>query len=179
VTRPLVSLALLLGLAPGPLSAQAVRFSQHAEVTQGIGNTQVTIVYNRPSARGRTLFGKGGVVAWGKAWCPGADEATTITLSKDLLVGGQPLAAGKYSIWAIPGPEEWTLIFSRAADVFHIPYPGESQDALRIKLKPQQAGGGGAFMESLAFYFPAADSNRALLNLHWGETVVQVPLAVK
>jgi len=72
----------------------------------------------------------------------------------------QPLAAGKYSIWAIPGPDEWTLIFSRAADVFHIPYPGEARDALRLKVKPQA----GPFLESLAFYFPAADAERALLN---------------
>ena len=87
------------------------------------------------------------------------------------------LAAGKYSIWAIPDPDEWTLIFSRAADVFHIPYPGEAHDALRLKVKPQAEAG--PFMESLAFYFPAADTGGALLNLHWGETIVQVPLAVK
>src|SRR6059058_366912 len=79
----------------------------------------------------------------------------------------------KYSIWAIPDSAEWTLIFSKAADVFHIPYPGPAQDALRVAVKPQA----GPFMEALAFYFPAADADRALLNLHWGETVVQVPLA--
>ena len=170
-----MKLAVLL-IAPAVLPAQIPK-SQHATVTQLVGTTQVTIVYNRPSARGRTLFGSGGVVPWGKVWCPGADTATTIAVSRDMVVGGQPLAAGKYSIWAIPGPDEWTLIFSRAADVFHIPYPGEAQDALRLRVRPQH--GGGAFMESLAFYFPAADADRALLNLHWGETIVQVPLAVK
>ena len=169
------ALAAVMLLSPAAVAAQVPK-SQHATVTQILGTTQVTIVYNRPSARGRTLFGSGGVVPWGKVWCPGADTATTIALSRDMLVGGQPLAAGKYSIWAIPGPGEWTLIFSRAADVFHIPYPGEAQDALRLKLKPQP---GGPFMESLAFYFPAADAERALLNLHWGETIVQLPLAVK
>ena len=92
-----------------------------------------------------------------------------------MVVGGQPLAAGKYSLWAIPGPDEWTLILSRAADVFHMPYPGAAQDALRLTVKPQA----GPFMESLAFYFPAAAADRALLNLHWGETIVQVSLAVK
>ncbi len=172
--RALAAVALV---TPLPLATQAPK-SQHATVTQVVGTSQVTIVYNRPSARGRTLFGRGGVVPWGRVWCPGADTATTIALSRDMMVAGQPLAAGKYSIWAIPGPDEWTLIFSRAADVFHIPYPGEAQDALRLKVKPQSAGGA-PFMESLAFYFPAADAERALLNLHWGETIVQVPLAVK
>ncbi len=167
------TLAPLLWLPAAAVAAQ--RPSQHASVTQQIGSTQVTIVYNRPSARGRTLFGKDGVVAWGRVWCPGADAAGTIAVSTDVTIGGQPLAAGKYSIWAIPGPDEWTLIFSRAADVFHVPYPGESKDALRLKVKPQA----GPFMESLAYYFPAVDGDRALLNLHWGETVVQVPLAAR
>ena len=170
------ALAAVILLPPAVVPAQ-VRTSQRATVTQLVGTTEVTIVYNRPNARGRTLFGKGGVVPWGKVWCPGADEATTIALSRDMVVGGQSLAAGKYSMWAIPDPDEWTLIFSRAADVFHIPYPGEAQDALRLKVKPQ--AGGAPFMESLAFYFPAADRDRALLNLQWGETIVQVPLNLK
>jgi Protein of unknown function (DUF2911) len=163
----------LAALVLAPLAgvrAQAVPFSQRASVTQRLGNTEVTIAYGRPNARGRKLFG--GVVPWGEVWCPGADQATAISLSNDLLVGGQRLAAGNYSVWAIPDTAEWTLIFSRAANVFHIPYPGASQDALRIKVKPQT----GAFMESLAFYFPSANADRALLNLQWGETIVEVPI---
>ena len=160
---------LLLVPAAG-VCAQAVPFSQRAAVTQFVGTTEVTIAYGRPNARGRKLFG--GIVAWGQVWCPGADQATAITLSKDVLIGGQRLAAGKYSIWAIPDTAAWTLIFSRAADVFHIPYPGASNDALRLTVKPQS----GPFMETLAFYFPSANADRALLNLQWGETIVQVPI---
>ena len=163
-------LTLWLAIPGAALPAQA-RKSQHATVMQAIGATQVTIVYNRPGARGHKLFGE--LVPWGKVWCPCADEATTIAVTRDVLVAGQRLPAGKYSIWAIPGPAEWTVIFSKAADVFHIPYPGPDQDALRVTVKPQA----GPFMEALAFYFPAADADRAVLNLHWGETVVPVPLA--
>lgn len=164
------ALAALLLVPLAILSAQAVPFSQRAAVTQMIGNTEVTIAYGRPNARGRKLFG--GVVHWGEVWCPGADSATAIALSKDVLIGGQRLAAGTYSIWAIPDTAEWTLIFSRAAHVFHIPYPGASQDALRIRVKPQT----GPFVESLAFSFPSANADRALLDLQWGETIVQVPI---
>ena len=163
-------LTLLLAVPGAALPAQA-RKSQHATVMQAMGATEVTIVYNRPAARGRKLFGE--LVPWGKVWCPGADQATTLAVTRDVLVAGQRLPAGKYSIWAIPGPAEWTVIFSKAADVFHIPYPGPDQDALRVTVKPQA----GQFMEALAFYFPAADADRAVLNLHWGETVVPVPLA--
>lgn len=167
---PAAALGVLLLVSTAGARAQAVPFSQRAAVTQLLGNTEVTIAYGRPNARGRKLFG--GIVAWGEVWCPGADQATAITLSKDVLIGGQRLAAGKYSMWAIPDTAAWTLIFSRAADVFHIPYPGASKDALRLTVKPQS----GPFMETLAFYFPSANADRALLNLQWGETIVQVPI---
>src|SRR5256714_11679320 len=120
-------LALSLVLPWAALPAQASK-SQHATVTQAIGATQVTTAYNRPAARGRKLFGE--LVPWGKVWCPGADEATTIALGKDVVVAGQPLAAGKYSIWAIPGPDEWTLIFSRRPTASTTPIPGPPQEPL-------------------------------------------------
>ncbi|HYK82318.1 MAG TPA: DUF2911 domain-containing protein [Gemmatimonadales bacterium] len=169
--RPALALTLLA--LPVTLAAQAARQSQPASLMQRLGQTTVTVDYNRPSARGRTLFG--GVVAWGRVWNPGADQATTLAFTSDVFVGGQPLRAGKYSLWAIAQPDEWTLIFSKAADVFHVPYPGAREDALRIKLKPSR----GPFMETLAFYFPTVEPDRALLNLHWGETIVQIPIALK
>lgn len=162
----------IAGAAPGGLEAQAVRRSQRGTVSQTIATTTITVIYNRPSARGRTLFG--GVVRFGRVWNPGADEATTLTVSKDVRIAGQPLAAGKYSLWVIPaerGP--WTLIFSRAANVFHVPYP-QGQDALRVSLEPER----GAFMETLAFYFPVVEADSTVLRLHWGETVLPIPLAV-
>jgi hypothetical protein len=86
-------------------------------------------------------------------------------------VNGATLPAGTYSVWAIPDTARWTMIFSRAAHVFHIPYP-EGQDALRVNAVPRTA----PHMETLAFYFPMVDSTRAELVLHWGET--EVPLAI-
>ncbi|HEX4628438.1 MAG TPA: DUF2911 domain-containing protein [Gemmatimonadales bacterium] len=172
MTRSLTFLAAGLVLAPSALPAQATHLSQPATVTQRLGKTLVTIVYNRPSARGRKLFG--GVVAWGRVWCPGADSATTIAFSANVRVAGQPLAAGKYSVWAIPTAEEWTVIFSKAADVFHVPYPGAAQDALRITVKPKA----GPFFETLAFYFPSVESDQAVLALHWGETIVPIHIAL-
>lgn len=78
---------------------------------------------------------------------------------------------GTYSIWAIPGPEEWTFILSHAAKVFHEPYPA-GKDALRISLRQET----GPHMETLGFYFPMVDSDSALLYLHWGEAVVPIRL---
>lgn len=130
------------------------------------------MVYNRPVARGRELFGA--LVPYGEIWNPGADEATRIELSHDITIAGHPLPAGKYSIWAIPHPEEWTLIFSRAWDVEHVPYL-DGEDALRIRVRPQPA----RHMESLGFYFPVADADSAVLALHWGRRMLSLPLRVR
>ena len=139
---------------------------------QQIAGTKITINDNRPVARGRELFGK--LVPYGTIWNPGADDATSITISTPITVNGQKLAAGAYTIWANPGPDEWTWIFSKAYPVFHIPYPGEAKDALRLKLKPRAA----SHMETLAFYFSVADGKKAELVLHWGTVAVPVEIVV-
>src|SRR5687768_11547128 len=144
------------------------RRSQPARVTQRMGTTEVTVVYNRPTARGRELFGA--LVPWDSIWNPGADEATRIEVDEDVLIEGQKLPAGRYSMWAIPQPQEWTLILSRAWNVQHRPYPGD--EVMRLRVRPRSAG----HMESLVFYFPAADTASTELVLHWGETAVPMSL---
>ena len=149
-----------------------VKPSQSGSVWQQIANTEVTITYDRPVARGRELFG--GIVSFGEFWNPGANDATAIAFSRDVTINGHALPAGTYSLWAIPDPNRWTIIFSRAADVFHEPYPGEEHDALRFMATP----GFGAHMETLAFYFAEVERKDAELRLHWGETYIPFNITV-
>lgn len=149
--------------------AQAPRPSQHGSVTQQVAGTTITVDYNRPVARGRSLFGS--LVPYGRVWCPGADSCTTIQFSTDVKVNGRPLAHGTYSLWAEPQPERWTMIFNSAQPVFHTRYPHD-KDVLRVQATPRQ----GSHMETLAFYFPVVDGNHAELVLHWGSVVV--PLSI-
>ena len=148
-----------------------VRKSQAAAVSQRVANTEITVTYSRPVARGRPLFGS--LVPFDEVWNPGADQATAVAFTRDVQVNDQPLPAGKYSLWAIPRPARWTIIFNRAADVYHTPYPGEQQDALRLEVRPEK----GPHMEALTFYFPIVEGKDAVLRLHWGE--VMVPLAIR
>jgi hypothetical protein len=159
---PILSLAVACSL-----SAQVPK-SQHGSVTQRVATTDIAIVYNRPTARGRELFGH--LVPWGRLWHPGADSATTIAFSKDVTIEGHLLAAGRYTLWTIPHepPKPWTVIFNRGTGVWHTNYPGESQDALRVEATPES----GAHMETLTYYFPMVDADSAVLRLHWGTTVV-------
>jgi hypothetical protein len=160
-------------LAPLAAAAQGIPWSQHGTVSQRVGFTDISISYNRPVARGRELFGK--LVKWGKVWHPGADSATTIDFSRNVLIEGKPLVAGQYTLWAIPDTASWTVIFSRAVHVFHIPYPGESHDALRVAVTPVQ----GSYMEVLAYEFPVVGPDSAVLQLHWGATIVPLRIRTK
>ncbi len=155
-----------------PLDLDEVKASQSGSVSQTVATTEIVVTYDRPVARGRELFG--GIVAYGEIWNPGANDATKISISRPITINGSPLEAGSYSIWAIPDPNEWTVIFSRAADVYHTPYPGEEHDALRLMVAPRQ----GDHMETMAFYFAAVEKKDTELRLHWGETVIPFQITV-
>ena len=146
--------------------------SQPATVSQTIANTDVTIKYSRPVARGRQLFGA--LVPWDQVWHPGANDATNITFSRDVQVQGKPLGKGKYGIWAIPRTDMWTVIFSKDAEVWHQPYPGDAKDVLRVDCRSER----GAHMETLSFYFPVVEGKDAVLRMHWGEVVVPIAISV-
>ena len=165
-------ITVLLAIAATALSceSQTIRKSQLATVSQMVGGTRIDIVYRRPVARGRELFG--GIVPFGRPWSPSADSAALFTTTTDLDIAGSTLKAGRYTIWMIPERETWTVIFSSAQPAFHLPYP-QGRDALRVNA----AGRQGDHLETLAFYFPMVDADSAVLSMHWGRTVV--PLAIK
>jgi hypothetical protein len=142
---PLVAAA--LGVA-APGKAQMIPWSQYGSVTQRLGDTEIQIRYRRPVARGRELFG--GIVNWGEPWTPGADSATTVRFSTDVIVDGTPLPAGTYSIWMIPDPESWTHL---------APEPGQH-------------------METLTFHFPRVNGPQATLAFQWGTTMIRIPIEI-
>jgi hypothetical protein len=170
-TLALIASTVTVWAAPSACAAQGYPASQRGRVEQTIAFTDIAVVYGRPVARGRVLFGDSALVKWGNIWHPGADSATTIRFSQDVLVEGRTVKAGDNSVWLIPqasGP--WTFILNRAAHVFHQPYPGETTDALRLEITPER----GAHMETLAFYFPVVLRDDAVMRIHWGDTMLPV-----
>jgi hypothetical protein len=157
-----------------PVAAQAPPASQRGTVSQTINGTIVSVTYDRPNARGRTLFSDEGIVVYGALWTPGANRATILELSRDARVAGQPVPAGKYSVWTIPGASEWRFILNRTWDTHHAIYPGDVDDVMRVRLTPAR----GAHMEALAFYFPMVGPYAATLQLHWGELTLAIPIEV-
>lgn len=163
---------LLLFCTADTVAVQSIRRSQLATVSQMVGDTRIEIVYRRPVARGRELFGA--LVPFGRVWSPSADTAAVFSTSTPLDVEGSRLPAGRYSLWAMPDKDMWTVIFSSAVPVFHLRY-NQGADVLRIKTAPRT----GEQMETLAFYFPMVDGDSAVLALHWGKTVVPMRIRAR
>lgn len=158
-----------------PCSAVAAQImpSEKGSVSQTVDGTTITIEYARPVARGRTPFFD--VVRQGRMWTPGANWATTLEVDKPVHLNGNDVPKGKYSIWMIPGADEWTVVLSRDARRFHTQPPSSSDEQTRFTVKP----GTGAHMETLAFYFPVVTRDGATLDMHWATTVIPMRITVE
>src|ERR1700751_636550 len=108
--------------------------SQRAEITQTVGVTDITIRYHRPLAGDRKIWD--GVVPYGKVWRAGANENTTITFSDPVMIEGRPLDKGTYGVHMIPTANDWTIIFSKNSTSWGSFTYDQSEDALRVNVKP-------------------------------------------
>ncbi len=149
--------------APSPL----------ATFSQKVGLTDVTIVYSRPSKKGRTIMGE--LVPYGKVWRTGANATTKITFSDDVKIGGKDLAAGTYAFWTIPGESEWTVIFSKDIKGEAGNYQ-ESEDALRVNVKSSKIA---ETVETFLINIEHNKPNSAVIEVLWESTLIHVPLEVK
>lgn len=111
--------------------------SPPASASAKIGTTDITVKYSSPAVKGRKIWGE--LVPYGQVWRTGANEATTITFSKDVTVEGQKLAAGTYALFTVPGDKEWTIVFNKTAKQWGAFKYDQAQDALRVKVKPVAA----------------------------------------
>lgn len=170
--KAIIALLVAIVALPDASSAQGYPPSQRGSVMQNVALTKVEVTYGRPVARGRALFGQ--LVPWDSIWHPGADSATRISFSQDVTIEGKPLKAGAYSLWLIPRERQpWTIILSRAAHVFHRPYPGVAEDALRIEVTPETV----SHVESMTIGFPMVLRDDAVMRVHWG--TVAAPIRIK
>ncbi|NIM12301.1 MAG: DUF2911 domain-containing protein [Candidatus Aminicenantes bacterium] len=169
ITTILVGLVFLSMVTSGTLWSQDLKFprvSQGASISQTIGLTDVTITYHRPGVKGRVIWG--GLVPYDKVWRTGANEATTIEFSHDVMVEGNKLTAGTYGLFTIPGKTEWTFIFSKQSKIWGAMGYKEEEDALRVKVKPADA----PHCEWMKFGFADLKEDSAKVILHWEKLMV-------
>ena len=196
-----VSLVLLSAFSAVALAQSPLRLprpSQKASVMQTVGVTDVTIIYSRPGVKGRKIWGDAPagaaagtatlddararakdapIVPFGHVWRTGANEATIFEVSDGVLVNGQPLAAGRYSLHTIPAKEgDWTIIFNSDAGQWGSFSYDEKKDVLRVKAKPQMVADNQEWLEYRIE--PVAD-NSAQVNIRWEKVSVPFTVEVK
>ncbi len=165
--KKLLSLSFLLLLLAGSVTLfaqddKSKRPSPPATLNTTVDGLNIMIDYSQPAVNGRTL-GKD-IAPYGKVWRTGANEATAFTINRDVKIEGQDLKAGKYTLFSIPGEDEWTLIFNRQTGQWGTRYD-EAQDALRVKVKPAKAPN---FAERMTF-----SHDNGAVALHWADTMVR------
>ena len=120
------------------------RPSPPASTTASIDGVNVTIDYSSPAVKGRKIWGD--LVPYGKVDRTGANEATVFSVDKDVLVNGELLPAGQYSLFTIPTEGDWTVIFNKVAEQWGAYDYDPAEDALRITVTPEKSD---AFNERL------------------------------
>lgn len=147
--------------------------SPESTLKQKVGFTDIEVVYARPSAKGRKIFG--GLVPQGEVWRTGANTATKVTFSTAVKIEGRELPAGSYALYSIPGASEWTVIFNRVTGEWGAYSYKEANDALRVKVKPVALA---QAVETFTIDVSDLKTESALLNLTWEKTRVPVKLEV-
>lgn len=189
--------ALILFCCVSAAMAQVVtpRPSQKASVMQTIGVTDVTITYSRPGVKGRKIWGdalpgqkaegeatldnqnerpkEAVIVPYGHVWRTGANEATTFVVTDDVLINGQKLAAGNYSLHTVPNKDEWTIVFNTTANQWGSFSYDAAKDTLRVKAKPQWVN---ESQEWLEYTFDPVTDNSAQVNIRWEK--INVPFTI-
>ena len=178
-TKTLLSATLLAyGLTCGPeLLAQApsIAFpspSPTATFKQRVGVTDIEIVYSRPSAKGRTVFGS--VVPFGEIWRTGANQATKITFSTPMKFSGTEVPAGSYSLYTIPGQDEWTIILNKNTGNWAGGWD-KKDDVARVTVKPVKVSDK---VETFTIDINDLRDDSATLNLLWENVRVPIKLGV-
>ena len=149
-------------------------FSPEEQIEYKQDDVQIVVFYNRPYKKGREIFGA--LVPFGKVWRTGANEASTFETNKDLTFEGKTLKKGRYTLWTIPGQDNWTVIFNSEYGQWGIGPDGEAnrdpeRDVLSINVHPVQTE---REFEQFTISFEKVGEDAEMV-LIWDKTLVAVP----
>lgn len=160
---------------PAPQMAVEGRSSPYDSTVIALGGEQAKICYGRPSARNRTVFG--GLVPLDTLWRTGANEPTILHLPFAADLAGLQLAPGSYSIYTVPGADEWTIVANRSTSQWghERSYTPEvrAQEVGRVRVPVGRAG---EFVETFTIRADPRGANAADVILEWENTQVRLPL---
>lgn len=146
-------------------------------MTFTVGGTAIKVCYGRPAARGRTMLGER--LAYGNLWRTGANEPTMIHTPVAITVAGVRLSPGTYSLYTVPGENEWTIILNASIDQWgHENSYTEAVRAMEVGRGTARASRSEQHVESFTIRAEPAGQRAATLVLEWEHTRVEVPVEV-
>ncbi len=155
--------------------AQALRTPQPSPtqtIKQDFALGTIELSYSRPGMKGRKIYGD--LVPFGAVWRTGANSATTLTFSDEVLIGGTKVPAGKYGLLTIPGKDSWTVIVTKQTDVTSPAAYKQESDVVRVPVKPVTLSG--SAFETLSMQFQNIKATSADLTIAWDNTMVALPI---
>ncbi|MCB0664321.1 MAG: DUF2911 domain-containing protein [Saprospiraceae bacterium] len=147
------------------------RKSPPMETTGMVGDVSVAINYSAPSVNGRKIFG--GLEPYDEVWRTGANEATTFEVSKNVMIEGQELPAGKYGLFTIPGEDKWTIIFNSDWDQWGDYNYDAGKDVLRVEVMPKKLD---EPVEQMKIALSEKDGT-SMVAIKWSETKAAFSIA--
>lgn len=128
------------------------------------------VIYSRPQKAGRVIFG--GLVKYGEVWRLGANEATEIEFFKHVKIDGKKVSKGRYTLYAIPGEKEWTIILNKDTDIWGAFKFDAKKNILQTVVPVQQTD---AVVENLSMQFEKSTTG-CNLNIAWDNVKVSLPV---
>lgn len=156
--------------------SQTKSLSPESEVSYEVAGVHIDVFYCRPSARGRKVFGPAALVPYQQVWRTGANEATTFVTETDIVLGGQEVPAGDYTLWTIPDEDSWKVILNKKQYSWGVNFDGVASrepeyDVLNVEVPATQTE---RYVEMFTI-----DVDDEGLVLDWENTHVVVPLQKK
>lgn len=175
-----IVLVALIGIM-GYLASATKKHSPAATASIQINDLKMEVKYCRPYRKNRLIFGdekNSALQPYGKYWRAGANEATTFNVNKDIVFNDQPVKAGIYSLYAIPGETKWIIALNKDYDRWGASPPDEEDDVIRTEVTANNTA---SDMDQFIISFDPADSSSSSthLVLHWDHTQVKIPVKAK
>jgi Protein of unknown function (DUF2911) len=131
------------------------------------------VVYSRPQRNGRNVFGE--LLEYNKVWRLGANEATEIEFYKDVLIAAKVVPKGRYTLYAIPNLEKWTIIINKETDIWGAFKYDAGKDVVNADVPVQKIN---EPVEAFSLVFEKGNNNGFLLTAAWENVAVSLPIAI-
>jgi hypothetical protein len=138
-------------------------------IIQDFGLGKITVTYSRPNVKGRKIFG--GINPYGEVWRTGANAATVITFTENVIVEGNKVPAGTYSLFSIPDEKMWTIILNKTAKQWGAYSYKQADDLVRFKVKPVEVK---EKRETLTMQFANSTTKTTDFYIVWDHTAVPI-----